>query len=124
VFRGVWTILGQATIFQQGNLDYMIARRKAAIRLAILLFTSVFVSRAAAQQANHPASTPVIEKKGSAAHEGHAMLPAELFAARAQLVLGSGQPSKGDWGLLVVDAKTGEVLFEQNADRYFVPLPT
>jgi D-alanyl-D-alanine carboxypeptidase, serine-type, PBP4 family len=120
-FRGVWTILGQAMIFQRGNLEYMIRGRKVAIGLVSVWFTMASVSRVAAQQATHPTSTPAVEKKGSAAHEGHAMLPAELFAARAQLVLGSGQPSKGDWGLLVADAKTGEVLFEQNADRYFVP---
>ncbi|HSC45859.1 MAG TPA: D-alanyl-D-alanine carboxypeptidase/D-alanyl-D-alanine-endopeptidase [Candidatus Acidoferrum sp.] len=47
--------------------------------------------------------------------------PADLFAARAQVLLGSGQPSKGEWGLLIADAKTGEVLFEENPDRYFVP---
>jgi D-alanyl-D-alanine carboxypeptidase/D-alanyl-D-alanine-endopeptidase (penicillin-binding protein 4) len=99
----------------------MIAGRKAALWLVSVLFALASVSRAAAQQATHPASTPAVEKKGSAAHDGHAMLPADLFAARAQLVLSSGQPSKGDWGLLVADAKTSEVLFEQNADRYFVP---
>jgi D-alanyl-D-alanine carboxypeptidase/D-alanyl-D-alanine-endopeptidase (penicillin-binding protein 4) len=29
--------------------------------------------------------------------------------------------SKGDWGLLIVDAQTGETLYEKNADHYFVP---
>jgi D-alanyl-D-alanine carboxypeptidase/D-alanyl-D-alanine-endopeptidase (penicillin-binding protein 4) len=47
--------------------------------------------------------------------------PTELFAARAQMILGSGQPAKGDWGLLIADASTGQVLYERNADRYFVP---
>jgi D-alanyl-D-alanine carboxypeptidase/D-alanyl-D-alanine-endopeptidase (penicillin-binding protein 4) len=47
--------------------------------------------------------------------------PTELFAARAQMILGSGQPAKGDWGLLIADASTGKVLYELNADRYFVP---
>ena len=28
---------------------------------------------------------------------------------------------KGEWGILVVDAKTGETLYEKNADSYFVP---
>ena len=53
--------------------------------------------------------------------DSHALSPAELFSARAQMLLGAGQTSKGEWGLLISDAKTGEVLFEQNADRYFVP---
>jgi D-alanyl-D-alanine carboxypeptidase/D-alanyl-D-alanine-endopeptidase (penicillin-binding protein 4) len=30
-------------------------------------------------------------------------------------------PSKGHWGILVVDAATGEVLFQRNADSYFTP---
>jgi len=81
----------------------------------------VFAGSIRAQQGSQPAAGGSAEKKGSAAHEGHALAPAELFAARSQLVLGAGQPAKGDWGLLVADAKTGQVLFEQNADRYFVP---
>lgn len=28
---------------------------------------------------------------------------------------------KGEWGLLVVDAATGETLYQKNADKYFVP---
>jgi D-alanyl-D-alanine carboxypeptidase/D-alanyl-D-alanine-endopeptidase (penicillin-binding protein 4) len=45
----------------------------------------------------------------------------ELFAARARMILGSGQPAKGDWGLLIADGSSGKVLFEENADQYFVP---
>jgi D-alanyl-D-alanine carboxypeptidase/D-alanyl-D-alanine-endopeptidase (penicillin-binding protein 4) len=30
-------------------------------------------------------------------------------------------PEKGDWGLLVADAATGETLYAHNADRYFTP---
>src|SRR5260370_29463106 len=29
--------------------------------------------------------------------------------------------SKGEWGLLILDAESGETLYEQNADKYFVP---
>ena len=112
----VWTILGKAAIFQRGKPEYLMARRNTAICLVCTVFALSFVSNLAAQQA-----TPAPEKKGSSAHEGHAGFAAELFGARAQLLLNSGPPSKGDWGLLVADAQTGELLFEQNADRYFVP---
>src|SRR5215831_13423481 len=98
----------------------MIARRKMQIVAALAWCAAAGACGAQAQQASQPAGMSA-EKKGSAAHEGRAMAPSELFRARAQLVLGSGQPSKGDWGLLIADAATGEVLFEQNADRYFVP---
>jgi D-alanyl-D-alanine carboxypeptidase/D-alanyl-D-alanine-endopeptidase (penicillin-binding protein 4) len=43
------------------------------------------------------------------------------FAGRAEALLAASPASKGDWGLLIVDAETGETLFERNADGYFVP---
>src|SRR5437773_4220974 len=43
------------------------------------------------------------------------------FAARADALLGATPASKGEWGLLIVDADSGETLYEQNADKYFVP---
>jgi len=43
------------------------------------------------------------------------------FAARAEALLGAGPAEKGAWGLLIVDEKSGETLFEQNGDKYFVP---
>jgi D-alanyl-D-alanine carboxypeptidase/D-alanyl-D-alanine-endopeptidase (penicillin-binding protein 4) len=43
------------------------------------------------------------------------------FAARAETLLAASPAGKGDWGLLIVDAETGETLFERNADGYFVP---
>jgi D-alanyl-D-alanine carboxypeptidase/D-alanyl-D-alanine-endopeptidase (penicillin-binding protein 4) len=46
---------------------------------------------------------------------------AAKFAARADAVLAVSPVSKGHWGLLIVDAESGETLFEQNADKYFVP---
>src|SRR5262249_31156930 len=104
--------------FPARKAQYMIARKKWRIRLSVALSLVALAGGAQGQQSALSPAAANPEKKGS---DGHAVLPAELFAARAQLVLGSGQPSKGDWGLLVADAKTGEVLFEQNADRYFVP---
>jgi serine-type D-Ala-D-Ala carboxypeptidase/endopeptidase (penicillin-binding protein 4) len=46
---------------------------------------------------------------------------ASRFGVRADTLLAAIPASKGDWGLLVVDAQTGETLFEKNADGYFVP---
>jgi serine-type D-Ala-D-Ala carboxypeptidase/endopeptidase (penicillin-binding protein 4) len=43
------------------------------------------------------------------------------FAARAEALLGAGTANKGAWGLLIMDEKSGETLYEQNADKYFVP---
>jgi D-alanyl-D-alanine carboxypeptidase/D-alanyl-D-alanine-endopeptidase (penicillin-binding protein 4) len=46
---------------------------------------------------------------------------AARFGSLAETLLGAGASGKGDWGLLIVDAQTGETLFEKNADSYFVP---
>ena len=43
------------------------------------------------------------------------------FADRAERLVQTPPVDKGEWGLLVVDAVTGETLYEKNADKYFVP---
>src|SRR5712664_426959 len=43
------------------------------------------------------------------------------FAARAGALLGTTPTNKGEWGLFIADAESGETLYEQNADKYFVP---
>jgi D-alanyl-D-alanine carboxypeptidase/D-alanyl-D-alanine-endopeptidase (penicillin-binding protein 4) len=82
------------------------------------------------QQAKHPTEACCAAPRheaattagGAAAHlASPGLSPTELFGARAQMILGTGQPAKGDWGLLVADAGTGQVLFEENADKFFVP---
>ena len=45
----------------------------------------------------------------------------QRFARRAEALLQNGPAAKGEWGLLIADAETGETLFEENASRYFVP---
>jgi serine-type D-Ala-D-Ala carboxypeptidase/endopeptidase (penicillin-binding protein 4) len=43
------------------------------------------------------------------------------FAERAEKLVQTPPVDKGEWGLLVIDAVTGETLYEKNADKYFVP---
>ncbi|HYA97602.1 MAG TPA: D-alanyl-D-alanine carboxypeptidase/D-alanyl-D-alanine-endopeptidase [Methylomirabilota bacterium] len=43
------------------------------------------------------------------------------FAARAQEVLSGASADKAEWGVLIVDADSGETLYSVNADKYFVP---
>src|ERR1700726_4781356 len=47
--------------------------------------------------------------------------PTKKFGERADALLGSAPATKGEWGLLIIDAETGETLYELNADKYFVP---
>src|SRR5271165_2108073 len=46
---------------------------------------------------------------------------ADGFTVRVNHILESSPASKGEWGILVVDAATGQTLFEKNADSFFVP---
>jgi len=43
------------------------------------------------------------------------------FSDRVERLVETAPVDKGEWGLLVVDGATGEVLYEKNADKYFVP---
>ncbi len=46
---------------------------------------------------------------------------AKRFAVRADELMSSGIAGRGEWGALVVDAESGEILYERDAERYFVP---
>jgi serine-type D-Ala-D-Ala carboxypeptidase/endopeptidase (penicillin-binding protein 4) len=43
------------------------------------------------------------------------------FADRVEKLVGATPVDKGEWGLLVADAVSGDTLYEKNADKYFVP---
>ena len=68
-----------------------------------------------------PQSLPATQQaagKGGEAPENKAQ---EQFAERAESLVSTAPVNKGEWGVLVVDAATGETLYEKNADRYFTP---
>jgi D-alanyl-D-alanine carboxypeptidase/D-alanyl-D-alanine-endopeptidase (penicillin-binding protein 4) len=58
---------------------------------------------------------------GAKRHNAAAKKATARFAARVEALLGTTPTNKGEWGLLIVDAESGETLYEQNADKYFVP---
>jgi D-alanyl-D-alanine carboxypeptidase/D-alanyl-D-alanine-endopeptidase (penicillin-binding protein 4) len=87
-----------------------------------ILATVVCVSAANAQEPAAPAKNTNPQaccgtKKASVS----AKKAAANFAKRAEALLGTGPAGKGEWGLVIVDAESGEPLYQQNADRYFVP---
>jgi D-alanyl-D-alanine carboxypeptidase/D-alanyl-D-alanine-endopeptidase (penicillin-binding protein 4) len=47
--------------------------------------------------------------------------PTGRFAERAEKLVQTSPVDKGEWGVLIVDAVSGETLYEKNADKYFVP---
>jgi D-alanyl-D-alanine carboxypeptidase/D-alanyl-D-alanine-endopeptidase (penicillin-binding protein 4) len=46
---------------------------------------------------------------------------ANRFSARVDVALSNPAASKGEWGLLIADAATGETLYALNEAKYFVP---
>jgi D-alanyl-D-alanine carboxypeptidase/D-alanyl-D-alanine-endopeptidase (penicillin-binding protein 4) len=99
---------------------------KGIVRISMMggLLAAVVAVASSAQEAKPAVANPKHHSgKGRSknAAPAPALSPVELFAAREQMILGSGQPAKGDWGLLIADGSTGQVLFELNADKYFVP---
>jgi D-alanyl-D-alanine carboxypeptidase/D-alanyl-D-alanine-endopeptidase (penicillin-binding protein 4) len=43
------------------------------------------------------------------------------FRQRVVAALSASGPDKGYWGVLIIDAASGQTLFSQNADSYFIP---
>jgi serine-type D-Ala-D-Ala carboxypeptidase/endopeptidase (penicillin-binding protein 4) len=60
----------------------------------------------------------VAQEKGLQEKSG---IAAARFAVRVENLLGSAPLAKGEWGILVVDAESGETLYQKNADDYFQP---
>jgi serine-type D-Ala-D-Ala carboxypeptidase/endopeptidase (penicillin-binding protein 4) len=95
-----------------------ILERYAAIAVATaVLACGIGALRLSAQSKPKTETLCCGAKKQSAASKK----AAAKFAARAEGSLGTAPASKGEWGLLIVDAQSGETLYEQNADKYFVP---
>jgi D-alanyl-D-alanine carboxypeptidase/D-alanyl-D-alanine-endopeptidase (penicillin-binding protein 4) len=92
-------------------------RRAAQAVLALLCATADGRTWGQAQPGNVMASTAT----GSQEPDPRAAMRTGRFAERAEKLVQAPPVDKGEWGLLVVDAVTGDTLYEKNADKYFVP---
>jgi D-alanyl-D-alanine carboxypeptidase/D-alanyl-D-alanine-endopeptidase (penicillin-binding protein 4) len=86
-------------------------RKRTAWSIGTALICAAFITSGNADAQKRPAARP---REGTAREN-------QRFSQRAEALLGNGPAAKGEWGLLIADAETGETLFEQNASRYFVP---
>lgn len=111
-----YTFPGRFTYGLKMNMEKR-AGRWAAVALASV--TVAFASGVPALRAQ--AKTKAEAVRGAKKPTGASKKATAKFAARVTALLGTTPASKGEWGLLVQDAETGETLYEQNADRYFVP---
>jgi len=99
------------------RIEKILQRVAAAMLASAVCAFSIGVSPLHAQSKAEPEAACCRTKKQSVASKK----AAAKFAARAEALLGAVPASKGEWGLLVVDAESGEMLFDLNADKYFVP---
>jgi D-alanyl-D-alanine carboxypeptidase/D-alanyl-D-alanine-endopeptidase (penicillin-binding protein 4) len=103
----------------------MTLRRKAMERWAVLILaTTVFAGGKTVPPAwaqAKPRNSGARKQKAAAPGVSRDKAAANRFSARADVTLAAQVASKGDWGLLVADAATGDTLYELNPDKYFVP---
>jgi D-alanyl-D-alanine carboxypeptidase/D-alanyl-D-alanine-endopeptidase (penicillin-binding protein 4) len=74
--------------------------------------------RTGVAQERSPAAQPEVQ---STAKPTEARSDIARFGDRVQAALAAAGGSKAFWGLLVTDADSGEVLYSENAGRYFTP---
>src|SRR5712664_1922995 len=93
-------------------------RRWATVILvsAMVPFTAGIAGLGAQSKTKADTAPRGAKKKSAASKKATAK-----FGARADALLGPAPASKGEWGLLIADAESGEILYEQSADKYFVP---
>jgi serine-type D-Ala-D-Ala carboxypeptidase/endopeptidase (penicillin-binding protein 4) len=121
VFRGHSTILSRAAIYQQGiTVKRRANERRAAAMLAIAVFASAIGAPFGLAQSK-PRNSAAARKKTPSHADSRNKAATNRFSARVDVALGAPAASKGEWGLLIADAATGDTLYELNADKYFVP---
>lgn len=99
-------------------------KKKIVERCGAAVFaTAMSVGVGLAQKPAAPQKSATAPKTANGSPKQSALSKKQFakFAARAEALLGTGPTGKGEWGLLIADAETGETLYQQNADRYFVP---
>ena len=92
------------------------------IAAALLVFLGA--PRALSAQSNPTSSPPSAKRNAAPARKSQAhrdSAATNRFSARVDVALSNSAASKGEWGLLIADAATGETLYALNEDRYFVP---
>src|SRR6266481_3484370 len=99
------------------KIEKILQRVATDILVSALYAFGIGVSPLRAQSKAKPEAACCETKKQSVASKK----AAARFAVRADALLGTAPTSKGAWGLLIVDAESGETLFDLSADKYFVP---
>lgn len=95
------------------------SQRGKALQAALCLLFTLGAARAGG---NAQTWQEVAPSSGAAlAQRAIPATAAGRFAERAEKLVQAAPVDKGEWGVLIADAATGETLYEKNADKYFVP---
>ena len=95
-------------------------RKAGAGRRLTFCFVAPLAASSAAGEA-HPQSLHATQQAAEKSEVAQEKKAEERFSERAESLVSAAPVNRGDWGLLVVDAATGETLYEKNADKYFTP---
>jgi len=100
-----------------------LAYRKLSIAAAVWFAAALTFLPSAAGQKAGPPEQPAVPPAAQAGNGPPANTRADVaqFGARIQAVLAEAHAARGYWGILVADRDTGEVLYELNADHFFMP---
>jgi serine-type D-Ala-D-Ala carboxypeptidase/endopeptidase (penicillin-binding protein 4) len=96
-------------------------RKLYALLVGCVVFSIVVRVGTANTAAQSRPSTPAGPNSVAANRKFASRADADRFRQRAEAALSAAGPDKGEWGVLVTDADTGEVLYSRNADGYFMP---
>lgn len=97
------------------------SEKKRLLRWIICLcLTACALQTGGEARARQEASSPTAAEK-ERGQNTRPITATGRFAERAGKLVQTAPVDKGEWGLLIVDAATGETLYEKNADKYFVP---
>ncbi len=88
---------------------------------AFLACAAAAANIARAQSDSPRSSKPASTSTQKSEQQRRNSAAANRFSARVNVALSNPAASKGEWGLLIADAATGETLYALNEDKYFVP---
>jgi serine-type D-Ala-D-Ala carboxypeptidase/endopeptidase (penicillin-binding protein 4) len=123
VLSGVFTRWTQASR-AQGISERTAAGPQRATTYAVTFATAQATTHVTTQTTRSippTTTTSTLPSTRGAARKTKLAGGAKRFAVRADGLMDGGIVGRGEWGALVVDAESGEILYQRNADQYFVP---
>jgi D-alanyl-D-alanine carboxypeptidase/D-alanyl-D-alanine-endopeptidase (penicillin-binding protein 4) len=101
------------------NRGFMGNQKARTVRVLLGLLLAVIAGQTVDHARPRQEVAPVAPSPG--VHSPRPQSASGRFAERAEKLVQMAPVDKGEWGVLIVDAASGDILYEKNADKYFVP---